>query len=1202
MKIKTKKILTLAMSAVLMLSSLSTNVFTAHSESQQLNQTMNSDVKVSGSIGSLLSDELKKDNDNDEVKDFAIYDIDYDPTTSMLDIRYGAKSDCTLFVGFYNDDCTELIYSKTVDIEGNYINNVETAIPVNLPDYYLIKCFIVDDMKRPLCKAKTNDRYTKAVQDILEKNYDDKEFDQNNVVFFEKNDKSNFFVTKQKLHSITSTDNADHYIENVEAEEKGEYSFEKIDKIADLKKGDEVVVYTDSQNLLFIIDSIKINGDNATITSNKECDLENLCSFIKLDSSNLPSAKKAKFEVADEFKEKVDCEIIEDSDEIPSYKEEKTKKKSENPFEATLDSPTALANKQDISFENSVTIGLKELKDRTIKDDTGRDNLNMSITGQITLDITCDFSIYLSQDYKSVDYTLTKTAYLELEGKLEVNCPMCWIPLINGPFIFLSLDIYLNVSFSGKLFCSISSESTGKICSKDSNGKIMDFDDTPPKLKINGAYGSIQVAVQFDFSIGVFAKKVLSFHLKPEIGIEASINEVQAVEANGVFSEAELQFDENNQADPDTHPCIICFPGDVDVFIDISVEGVAFGQDVPANLLRTSIPLGECYCSAVLGFGFGECPNKGRSKSLSPVDKIINPFELKAVDPTATATGAVSERGYVNKRKYPTLTYDIYADGSVVFEGEGDIEGFTPTEKENKKDALTRLVIGNPGIIMKMLPPWQKFETVNLKHSNYTELPETLFLGCRTLKKVILPDSLTTIGVGCFDSCTSIEEIRIPSTVTSIGNSAFDQCTSLKEVELPPNITRIGTWTFDQCTSLEEIKVPSKVSEIGMAAFANCSSLKKIKICDSEVPLYINDMAFVDSGITSIIIPERVVKISGTAFRCQSGSCNDLKSVTINGDYEGQSTFYGLTSIESVKFGDKVTKINGMAFSGCSNIKELEITENITTIESSAFKKTGINKVTIPKSVTEIGKGAFSECNSLTDITILNPTATIGGGFIDQEKNIRVHGYKGSTAEEKARATKNIFVAIDGDDSPSTNTGVHISIDVPGADQKSDAQVVEYTHKNAKPNEEYIFMIFDDPADNNIDNAIYFDQETADENGNVTFTFNKPDYEEVSYIITGGTSSKEIEDIQLNPVDNSKENSASEDNNILLGDSNGDGKIDMSDAVLIMQMLSNPSKFKISPEFAKNADVYRPGTGITTMDALSIQKYLLSLIPELPEY
>jgi hypothetical protein len=67
----------------------------------------------------------------------------------------------------------------------------------------------------------------------------------------------------------------------------------------------------------------------------------------------------------------------------------------------------------------------------------------------------------------------------------------------------------------------------------------------------------------------------------------------------------------------------------------------------------------------------------------------------------------------------------------------------------------------------------------------------------------------------------------------------------------------------------------------------------------------------------------------------------------------------------------------------------------------------------------------------------------------------------------------------------------------------------------------------------------------------------------------------------------------------LAGDANGNGEVDMSDAVLIMQSLANPSKFTVvRPDLA---DAYKPGTGVTNQDALSIQKYLLGLITALPE-
>jgi cell division septation protein DedD len=69
------------------------------------------------------------------------------------------------------------------------------------------------------------------------------------------------------------------------------------------------------------------------------------------------------------------------------------------------------------------------------------------------------------------------------------------------------------------------------------------------------------------------------------------------------------------------------------------------------------------------------------------------------------------------------------------------------------------------------------------------------------------------------------------------------------------------------------------------------------------------------------------------------------------------------------------------------------------------------------------------------------------------------------------------------------------------------------------------------------------------------------------------------------------------------GDANCDGTIDMSDVVLIMQALANPNKYDVNGSDLnaitalgrKNADVWNTGDGVTTQDALHIQKYLLGL-------
>jgi len=77
------------------------------------------------------------------------------------------------------------------------------------------------------------------------------------------------------------------------------------------------------------------------------------------------------------------------------------------------------------------------------------------------------------------------------------------------------------------------------------------------------------------------------------------------------------------------------------------------------------------------------------------------------------------------------------------------------------------------------------------------------------------------------------------------------------------------------------------------------------------------------------------------------------------------------------------------------------------------------------------------------------------------------------------------------------------------------------------------------------------------------------------------------------------------DEDYLRGDANCDKEVNMADAVLIMQAISNPDKYGkgmadgITDQGEKNGDVDGDGDGLTNKDALRIQKFKLGLIPEL---
>lgn len=72
----------------------------------------------------------------------------------------------------------------------------------------------------------------------------------------------------------------------------------------------------------------------------------------------------------------------------------------------------------------------------------------------------------------------------------------------------------------------------------------------------------------------------------------------------------------------------------------------------------------------------------------------------------------------------------------------------------------------------------------------------------------------------------------------------------------------------------------------------------------------------------------------------------------------------------------------------------------------------------------------------------------------------------------------------------------------------------------------------------------------------------------------------------------------------IYGDANFDDKLDISDAVMILQAIANPQKYgtngydqnHLTLQGEVNSDCYRPGTGMTSMDALAIQKSVLGLV------
>ena len=220
----------------------------------------------------------------------------------------------------------------------------------------------------------------------------------------------------------------------------------------------------------------------------------------------------------------------------------------------------------------------------------------------------------------------------------------------------------------------------------------------------------------------------------------------------------------------------------------------------------------------------------------------------------------------------------------------------------------------------KLLKAPQKLDGIYSIRKGTKIICDRAFVDCKSLRSIVIPDGITSIGYGAFSGCKSLADIVIPDSVSSIGDCAFEGCKSLCSLVIPDSVTSIGEGAFYDCKSLISIVIPDSVTSIGRGAFSGCTSLTNIAIPD---------------GVTSI----------------------------------GDCAFCGCESLSNIVIPDSVTSIEDSAFNGCESLNSVVIPDGVTSIGDCAFLGCGsLTNIAIPDSVTSIGYCAFDGCYIPTDL------------------------------------------------------------------------------------------------------------------------------------------------------------------------------------------------------------------------------------------
>ena len=233
----------------------------------------------------------------------------------------------------------------------------------------------------------------------------------------------------------------------------------------------------------------------------------------------------------------------------------------------------------------------------------------------------------------------------------------------------------------------------------------------------------------------------------------------------------------------------------------------------------------------------------GAFSGCSSLESIILPFIGNSATSTSVTLGYVFgdtnyEGGVATDQSYSAYWYKTYyipqTLKSVTITG-----GNIPDYAFDNCSLITEIIIGDSVTSIG----YQAFEACKALVS--LEIPDGitnvsldgLFIGCSSLQSIKVPFTNACAISYLFGGASySSNATLVPSTLHTVvitsceklAACAFYGCSTIKNIVLPQTLTTIGQSAFNGCTSLETIIVPESVNYIAMYAFSNCSNLTEI--------------------------------------------------------------------------------------------------------------------------------------------------------------------------------------------------------------------------------------------------------------------------------------------------------------------------------------------------------------------------------------
>ena len=225
--------------------------------------------------------------------------------------------------------------------------------------------------------------------------------------------------------------------------------------------------------------------------------------------------------------------------------------------------------------------------------------------------------------------------------------------------------------------------------------------------------------------------------------------------------------------------------------------------------------------------------------------------------------------------------------------------------------------------------------------------------------------------------------------VDAIGSYALSSSFEYVPVEIEEGIKKLNNYAFYD-RKITSVLLPSTLTSLGEWAFRN-STITSISTRNVTTPE--NPSSFPDAittipercfqncaSLSTISFPSKLKTLGEYAF----SGCTSITQITLPTTVTliDDGCFYSCTSLQTININQlSITTLHQSCFNGCTSLNGVQIPTTVTVIESSCFNNcsswSGV--LNLPSNLTSIGSSAFFNCKSLTGTLIIPSKITYIG-------------------------------------------------------------------------------------------------------------------------------------------------------------------------------------------------------------------------------